>query len=88
MGEAYLLVLDALALVAGAHGETGQVEDGLRVVVEALVRAETTREGLCEAEVYRLKGKLLLQQVLPDAPKAERCFRPLWPLPAASRRNP
>jgi hypothetical protein len=51
MGEAYLLVLDALALVAGAHGETGQVEDGLRVVVEVLVRAETTREGFCEAEL-------------------------------------
>jgi predicted ATPase len=27
-----------------------------------------------EAELYRLKGDLLLQQTVPDAPQAEACF--------------
>src|SRR5207247_8273292 len=28
-----------------------------------------------EAEVYRIKGELLLQQAIPDAPQAEACFQ-------------
>jgi predicted ATPase len=28
-----------------------------------------------EAELYRIKGELLLQQAVPDAPQAEACFQ-------------
>ncbi|MGH8071260.1 MAG: AAA family ATPase [Candidatus Entotheonellia bacterium] len=63
------------ALLAGAHGKAGQVEEGLRVVAEALARADTTGERAYAAELYRLKGELLLQQVPPDASQAEHCLQ-------------
>jgi adenylate cyclase len=64
-----------LALLAEAYREAGQVEEGLRMMAEALARADTTGEQLCEAELHRLKGEMLLQRVSPDAPQAERCFQ-------------
>ena len=38
-----------------------------------------------EAELYRIKGELLLQQAVPDAPQAEACFQQAksWELRAA-----
>ncbi len=38
----------------------GQTEEGLNVVVEALNLVDKTGERLWEAELYRLKGELLL----------------------------
>jgi predicted ATPase len=35
----------------------------------------TTGERQHEAEIYRLKGELLLQQDVPDEQEAESCFR-------------
>jgi predicted ATPase len=32
-------------------------------------------ESIREAELYRLKGELLLQQAAPNAPQAETCFQ-------------
>jgi predicted ATPase len=49
-----------LALLAEAYGRDEQVENGLRTVVEALAFVERTEERLYEAELYRLKGELLL----------------------------
>jgi predicted ATPase len=63
------------ALLAAAYGKAGQVEEGLRVVAEALVMADTTGERVYEAELYRLKGELLLHQAHCDASQAERCFQ-------------
>jgi len=51
-----------LALLAEACGKGGQAEEGLNVVVEALAIAERTGERFYEAELYRLKGELLLMQ--------------------------
>jgi class 3 adenylate cyclase/predicted ATPase len=51
-----------LALLAEAYGKTGQVEEGLTALAEALVAAEKTGERWYEAELYRLKGELTLQQ--------------------------
>ena len=45
-----------LALLAEAYGKTGQTEEGLDVVAEALRCADKTRERFYEAELYRLKG--------------------------------
>ena len=36
---------------------------------------DTTGERLHETKLYRLKGELLLRQVVPDAPQAAACFQ-------------
>jgi predicted ATPase len=64
-----------LAMLAEAHGWVGQAEVGLRLLAEALTLVDTTGERLFEAEVYRIKGELLLQQASPDALQAEACFQ-------------
>jgi predicted ATPase len=51
-----------LALLAEACKEGGQTEEGLTVLAEALAQVEKTGECWCEAELYRLKGELTLQQ--------------------------
>jgi predicted ATPase len=56
---------------AEAYGKVGQTEEGLRVIAESLAR----NSGGWEAELYRVKGELLLRQRIPDAPEAEICFR-------------
>jgi adenylate cyclase len=47
----------------------------LRVLEEALVIVHKSGEGYFEAEIYRLKGELLLQQVAEKEEEAEVCFR-------------
>jgi predicted ATPase len=64
-----------LAQLAEAYGKSGQAEEGLRLLAEALAHVDHTGERYWEAEVYRLKGELLLQQAVPDAPQAEACFQ-------------
>ena len=64
-----------LALLAEAYGRGNEVEEGLRVLAEALLVVDKTAERYWEAELYRLKGELLLQQAVPDQPQAEACFR-------------
>jgi predicted ATPase len=56
-------------LLAEACAMTGEIEEGLATVAEALVITEKTHEGFSEAELYRLKGELV-----PDATEAEACF--------------
>jgi predicted ATPase/DNA-binding winged helix-turn-helix (wHTH) protein len=63
-----------LALLAEAHGTVGQAEEGLCLLREALVVMKKSGEHQWEAELYRLKGELLLQQNVPDAQQAESCF--------------
>jgi class 3 adenylate cyclase/DNA-binding winged helix-turn-helix (wHTH) protein/tetratricopeptide (TPR) repeat protein len=80
-----------LAVLAQAYGRTKQAKEGLRVLGEALERAHHNAESFYEAELYRLKGDLLLQvgaegleaevSTAPSAPwtlhaeEAEACFR-------------
>jgi predicted ATPase len=63
-----------LALLAEAHRNAGQVEEGLSVLAEALAAVDKTGERFYEAELYRLKGELLLRQSACDAQQAETCF--------------
>src|SRR5262249_57013350 len=51
-----------LALLAEAYGKVGPLEEGLSVLAEALAVVDKTRERYYEAELYRLKGELTLQQ--------------------------
>jgi predicted ATPase len=64
-----------LALLAEAYGKGGQAEEGLTILAEALAAVEKTGGRGYEAEMYRLKGELLLRQAVPDAPQAEACFQ-------------
>jgi predicted ATPase len=68
--------------LAEANSRAGRVEDGLRAIEEALSDVEKHRAAFCQAELYRLKGELLLMQNAgdtesrpPASDEAERCFR-------------
>ena len=63
-----------LALLAEAYGKAGQAEEGLRVLAEALTAVHKTGERQHEAELYRLKGELLLQQATGSDDEAETCL--------------
>jgi predicted ATPase len=67
MGRPYYL-----ALLAEVHGEEGQAEAGLALLAEALATIKETRECNYEAELYRLKGELLL--MMGDETEAEASF--------------
>jgi predicted ATPase len=64
-----------LVLLAEAAKHVGQVEEGLRLLTEALTAFEVS--GRCDmlTEAYRLQGELLLRQAVPDAVQAEACFQ-------------
>jgi hypothetical protein len=63
-----------LAILAEVYGIRGHTAEGLSVLVEALAAVEKTGERFYEAELHRLQGELLLQQVNPDEDQAETCF--------------
>ena len=51
-----------LVLLAEAYGKAGQAEEGLATLAEALSVVDKSGERFYEAELYRLKGELLLAQ--------------------------
>ena len=64
-----------LILLAEALSETGQIDDALTTLDEAEAAIDRTGERYYEAELYRLRGTLLLQR--PDrgpSSDAEACF--------------
>jgi DNA-binding winged helix-turn-helix (wHTH) protein/predicted ATPase len=63
-----------LSLLAEAYRVEGRPEEGLNTLAEALVMMDTTEMRFYEAELYRLKGALVLQQSSNHAPEAEACF--------------
>ncbi|MFL5801681.1 MAG: hypothetical protein ACJ8CR_08050, partial [Roseiflexaceae bacterium] len=74
-----------LTLLAEAYQSVGEPEAGLRVLAEALAQVEKTEERFWEAEIYRLKGELLLKvkdaghsrstaEGMQDAESPEGCF--------------
>jgi predicted ATPase len=65
----------SLVLLAEASRHVGQRAQGLDVVGEALARADERGEGQGTAEVYRLKGALLLTSSCQDEAEAEACFQ-------------
>jgi predicted ATPase len=70
-----------LVLLAEMHGKVGQAAEGRRVVEEALAIVERTEGRFYEAELYRIKGELLLndeRRTLNDeqqTQEAEACFQ-------------
>lgn len=63
-----------LALVADAYGTSGEVEEGLSALDEALQWVQRNDERLYLAEVHRIRGELMLRHETPDPLQAERCF--------------
>jgi predicted ATPase len=67
-----------LGLLAEVLGKQGKHEEASRVVEEALALVPSTEERLYEAELYRLRGELLLGAGEPEAAvlqRAEESFR-------------
>jgi predicted ATPase len=64
-----------LVRLAEASGNSGQAEEGLCLLAEALTVMDDTGERRYAAELYRIKGELLLQQAIPNAAQAEACFQ-------------
>ncbi len=63
-----------LARLAEAHGHIGMGSEGRRLLAEALVAVDQTQGHFWEAELYRLKGELLLTDAARHQMKAEACF--------------
>jgi predicted ATPase len=70
-----ILVPTWLALLGESYGLAGQPEEGLALLDEALHMADTSGECWWKAELYRLKGELLLQQTAGGSSRAKACFR-------------
>jgi len=56
------LLTRGFVLLAETYGKIGQVEEGLATIAEAIAVMEKTGERIYEAELYRIKGELLLMQ--------------------------
>jgi adenylate cyclase len=63
------------ALLAEAYRRIGQTAEALNVITDALTRAHQTECRYYEAELYRLKGELLLTLSAADEQQAEACFQ-------------
>ena len=62
-------------LLAEIYGKVGEVEEGLKTLAEELNTVSRTGGHLWDAELYRLKGELLLQSKVSRMSEAEACFR-------------
>jgi tetratricopeptide (TPR) repeat protein len=68
------------ALLAEAYGREGQTEEGLKVVTEELAWVKRMSRHFYEAELFRIKGHLVLSQEKTNqksirGSEAETCFR-------------
>jgi predicted ATPase len=74
-----------------AYINGGQIEEGLQTVTESLAVMERNAERSWEAELYRLKGELILQQFKVQGStfkvqeEAEACFR--WAIDVARQQQ-
>jgi predicted ATPase len=62
-------------VLADVSAHLGHTEDGLQALAEAHTLVEQQEERWWEAEVYRLRGVLLLRQLGTSQAEAETCFR-------------
>jgi predicted ATPase len=63
-----------LALLAEAYGKSGQAEEALEVLAEALALVAKAGESWWEAELYRLKGEWLLALSMDKHSEVETCL--------------
>lgn len=65
----------AISISATAYARLGQPNEGLAALASAFQAAVLNGERHWEAELWRLKGELLLLQKAADVSEAESCFR-------------
>jgi predicted ATPase/class 3 adenylate cyclase len=65
----------SLGLLANALRKAGQMSEGLATLDEALAAVDKTGGRWGEAELYRLKGELLMRQAGSNAQRVEICFQ-------------
>ncbi len=63
-----------LSMLAEAYGEAGQPVAGLQAIADAFAFVARAEEHAYEAELYRLKGALILQTKADAEVEAEACF--------------
>ena len=71
---AYLFDPFWLGLLAQTYSQHGEAEKALSSIDEALGAMTKTGEGFWQAELYRIKGQLLLQNNSANTLEAESCF--------------
>jgi predicted ATPase len=76
-----------LALLAETYAKVGQQEEGLTLLAEALAVANDTGERRWDAELYRLKGEVLLAPSTEQHAEAESCFHQALDIAVVSRRS-
>jgi predicted ATPase len=64
-----------LSLLAEVNGRIGKVDEGLCILAEALSLVNENGQRHMEAELYRLKGELILAQSLDNIEETETCFQ-------------
>jgi len=64
-----------LALFAEVSAQVGQTTEGLEALAEALVTLPKSGARWWEAELYRLRGELLLRHAVAQPGEAEACFQ-------------
>ena len=64
-----------LGLLADALALTGAIDDGLKVLAEALAAAAASGARGADAELHRLRGDLLRRLPSPEFAEVEACFR-------------
>jgi predicted ATPase len=74
-GGTLAMRLHSLVLLAEACAEVGQITEGLEALAEALAMLAKSGVRWCEAELYRLRGELLLQRSMVPQGEAEACFQ-------------
>lgn len=72
---ANLMVPYWLSMLAEAYRKRGQIEEGLRLVAEALRLTDKQDERWWEAELSRIKGELILRRKGERDTEAETCFQ-------------
>lgn len=73
--EAGLGVPWSMSISATGCARLGRLEQGLATITAAFEAVDSNGERHWEAELWRLKGELLLLRVVPDSREAEACFR-------------
>jgi predicted ATPase len=63
------------ALLADAYGRVGQLEQGRRMLSDALDAIEESGQRYYEAETYRFRGELQMRKARPDVKQAEASFQ-------------
>jgi predicted ATPase len=66
---------DRLALLAETFAQVGQITEALEALAEGLATVGKSRIRWWEAELYRLRGELLLLQTTTQPEEAEVCFQ-------------